>query len=476
MTFNLNNAPPRVVVLGGGAAGMTAAWELRRLGAEVTVVEREPLVGGLCATHERDGWRFDLGGHRFLSRSGELVELVQRLLGDELLDRQRRSVILLGGRQYRYPLDAGDLARNLPFVEGLRSLASWARQRLRTHGADITFEDYVVRRFGRRLYEQFFGPYTEKLWGLPPTGLAADWAAERIAGLDLGAALVRLLGLGRGRPRSYARGYFYPRLGIGRIFERMHEDLGAAVITGVSVDGLERDRRGAIAEVRCSDGRVLPCDFVVSTMSLPALAQMLRPSDGEVTRHAERLRYRAVRFLNILLDRPQVTPNTWMYVSEPRFLPTRIQEPRHRSPFMAPAGRTSLMLEIPCNAGDDVWRAGDEPLLARCLEDLSRLGVPALADLRPSVRGCFSTRVAEGYPVYAVGFDQHRSALFSVAATAPNLVTIGRQGTFRYLFMDIAMEMGLAAARQIAGGRIAPRTFVEFRHDRQLLEAQSVTA
>ena len=472
---------------------MTAAWELALAGAEVTVLERESRLGGLCATHERDGWRFDLGGHRFISRSGDLVARVRTLLGEDLLERTRSSVILHGGRRFRYPLDAHDLARNLSPRDAARAIASWGKQRVARRlrpSPDVTFRDWVTARFGTHLYDLFFGPYTEKLWGLPPDQLSADWAAERISLLDLGDALLRLLHLrAAARPRSYARRYYYPRLGIGQIFERMGDALatrGADVRLDATVTGIDRDAQGRARSVRFTQGehagaskltRAIDCDFVISTLSLPLVARFVAGPSLDLRRHADALRYRAVRFLNVMLDAAQVSPHTWLYVSEPRHLATRIQEPRHRSPEMAPPGKTSLMLELPCTVGDDVWRAGDNALYARCLDDLADLGVDVKGGLRAATRGVFSTHIAEGYPIYALDYADHQRALIDAVAAVPNLLSIGRQGTFRYIFMDIAMEMGLAAARHVLTNTPArPRAFLHFRNDRQLIEAQSLTA
>jgi len=204
----------RVVVLGGGACGMSAAWALVRAGAEVTVLEREPRAGGLCGTHERDGFRFDLGGHRFLTRSSSLLQLVEELLGDELLLRTRSSVVLNGGKKFRYPLELDDVLRQAGAIEGARALLSYF---FAPRGSDLSFEDWVTKRFGRRLYDRFFGPYTEKLWGIPPSQISADWAAQRISLLNLSDVFLRLLRLRRGDARTYARRYLYPRLGIGQI-------------------------------------------------------------------------------------------------------------------------------------------------------------------------------------------------------------------------------------------------------------------
>ena len=242
-----------VAILGGGACGMTAAWHLARAGVEVTVIEREPRVGGLCGTEERDGFRFDFGGHRFISKSAALERLVRELVGEELLLRTRSSVVLHGGRRYRYPLELDDVMRNAGLIDGSRALLSYGRQRLGRRRAEVSFEDWVMQRFGRRLYDAFFGPYTHKLWGIPPTEISSDWAAQRISLPSLGDVALRLAGLRYGGARTYARRYWYPRLGIGQIFERMAvvaERHGARFRLGARVTGLGRGADGQVRSVR----------------------------------------------------------------------------------------------------------------------------------------------------------------------------------------------------------------------------------
>jgi protoporphyrinogen oxidase len=462
---------------------MTAAWRLARSGARVTVLEREPRVGGLCGTHERKGFRFDLGGHRFISRSAALEDLVRELVGEDLLERRRSSVVLHRGRRYRYPLELEDVVRKAGVAYGVRAVASYAAARLRARarpGADVSFEDWVVRRFGRELYGAFFGPYTEKLWGIPPQQISADWAAQRISLLSLSDVMVRLLGVRSGGARTYARRYLYPRRGIGQIFERMADHLiaeGGTLRTGARVVGLERTR-GRVAAIRYVDAEgehELRCDAVISTIALPELARHLGgptwPADVE--RATRRLRFRAIRLLNICLDRPSVSPHTWMYVAEPRYLMARIQEPRHRSPFAAPAGKTSLMLEIPCAVGDAVWRASDETIYERCLEDLQHLGIDGV---REATLDRFSTYVEEGYPIYHLGYAEDRARLLGFVGETDGLVSCGRQGAFRYVFMDTAMEMGLLAASQVLGRPHGHRAITELHAEHGLIEAQARTA
>ncbi|MBS2024284.1 MAG: FAD-dependent oxidoreductase [Deltaproteobacteria bacterium] len=453
---------PHVIVLGGGACGMSAAMELLRLGLRATVIEREPRVGGLCGTHERDGWRFDLGGHRFITQSRDIDALVRGLLEGDLLERRRSSVILNGGRRFKYPLELDDVVRNFGLVRGARALASYGVERLRSRLAplrDRSFRDWVTHRFGGELYGAFFGPYTGKLWGLAPEDISADWAAERISLPSLADVALRLLHVPRPGVRTYARRYLYPRLGIGQIFERSAQVIaarGGSVRTGDEVIGLCASA-GQVRSVRVRGARgeeELACDAVISTISLPVLARMTGPLPASVERSARRLRFRAIRLLNLQLDGPPVSPHTWMYVSEPGYVMSRIQEPLHRSPHMAPAGTTSLMLEIPCDAGDALWSCSDGELYERCLRDLERLGIHGL---RTRTRGFFSTFVREGYPIYHLDYVADRDAVLAHVARTQGLVSCGRQGAFRYMFMDSAMQMGLDAARSLAAGRqLAP--------------------
>jgi protoporphyrinogen oxidase len=458
---------------------LTAAHRLARQGLHVTVLEREPRPGGLCSTQERNGFRFDLGGHRFISRSPALVEMVRGLLGEELLERRRSSVVLNGGRRLRYPLQLDDVLSQVPTREGARILSSFARAQL-TRTRDVSFEDWVVRRFGRVLYDGFFGPYTEKLWGVAPDQISADWASQRISLMSLTDVLVRLLGLRRGRARTYARRYLYPRLGIGQIFERMAESLrslGGRLILGARVTGLDLAATGvrAVRFVAEDGGREIACDGVISTLALPALARLVSPRmPAEVEKSISRLRFRGIRLLNVLLDGPEVSPHTWMYVSEPRYVMSRIQEPRQRSPEMAPPGKTSVMLEVPCEPGDGLWSAADGELYERCMRDLACLG---FSDLRRRTLEYFSSYVEEGYPIYHLDYQRDRACALDFVGQVPNLMSVGRQGAFRYVFMDTAMEMGIMAAEALLGGRRTPtRTIADLRSEAGLIEARTLTA
>jgi protoporphyrinogen oxidase len=468
------------VVLGGGPCGLAAAWHLARRGARPIVLEREERVGGLCATHERDGWRFDLGGHRFVSGDAELSRWVEGLLGGDLLEQERRSVVLHEGRRFRYPLEAADLVRNLGVRENAVALASFARAHLSRRlspRADETFEDWVTARFGKVLYERFFGPYTAKLWGIPPSRISADWAAERISLLDLKDAALRMLGLRRTPTRTYARRYLYPRLGMGQLYRIVAADVvrrGGIVRTGVRVAAIRCEGSRAVAlDVETSRGpERIPVGEILSTIPLPNLVRMLRPElPGALDRAARALRFRALTFVNLLLSRSDFSENTWMYVASGAFTLSRIQEPKRRSAWMAPQGRTSLMLEVPCDVGDATWHASIDDLRDRGVRELAALGF-RLDD----VLDAFCVRVAHGYPVYHLGYDRDRLALLGEVGRFGNVRTAGRQGLFRYVFMDAAMRMGVQAAEQMLSGRSDGAAIDAIGRSGRVLETAALTA
>ena len=462
------------MILGGGPCGLAAAWELARSGRRPVVLERESLVGGLCATHEKDGFRFDLGGHRFVSADAALSRWLEGLLGDDLLTQERRSVVLHDGRTFKYPLDAADLVKSLGLGENARALAGYARARAARvvrPRPDVSFEDWVTARFGRPLYDTFFGPYTQKLWGMHPSGISADWAAERISLLHLGDALVRMTGLRKSEIRTYARRYRYPRRGMGQLYEAMAREvraLGGEILTGVTAISPEVLGKRVVAV--CADTpagpRRIPVEELLSTIPLTELARALRPEAALPT-----LRFRALTFLNLMLARQDFSENTWMYVASGSLAMSRIQEPKRRSVDMAPAGHTSIMLEIPCDVGDGVWNAALGDLRQRMGDELRALGFHV-----DDVLGAFIVKVAHGYPVYHLGYERDRQELLRVVGEFANVRTAGRQGLFRYVFMDAAMQMGVMAARQMMRSERDGGAIDAIGRARSTLETRALTA
>ncbi|USV56071.1 FAD-dependent oxidoreductase [Aeromonas encheleia] len=466
----------KIAVLGAGPAGLMAAWRLRQAGFAVTLFEQEPVVGGMCATQRftgKDGdYRFDYGGHRFITKNPELLAFIDELMGDDLLHAERKSVIRFNGRTYDYPLNLGNLLKTapLPLMAGaLKDLLLLPFAKKPADFAKASFADWIQSHFGRTLYRQFFEGYTAKLWGINPDRLSADWAGQRISLIDLKDVARRLLPRRKGSHsvRTYARKYRYPKHGFGQIFTTLGERLvaeGVVLRTGASISRLTQ-ADGRIERVEWQQEGVAQSeafDLVISTLPLPLTCQHLGlPCE---------LHYRALRFINMPLNQESLSDNTWQYLSDPQILATRLQEPRRRSPFMAPAGKTSVMLEVPCNPGDATWQAPLAELRGRISQDLASLGV----DTDKLGEETFEARSEHAYPLMDLGYQQRRDAAIQGLMPIANLIMSGRQGTFRYIFTDTAMEMGLMAADMVIDGIDRRHQIFNHRNENTVIETQSV--
>lgn len=461
--------PAHVAVLGAGPAGLAAAWQLLQAGCRVTILDKSNTPGGLGGTTTFEGragtYRFDFGGHRFITANRDLMQLVDDLLGNDLLVAQRHSVIRFGGRIYDYPLSPGNLLRRAPLPLLFGALGDLLMNRTgRTPDGD-DFASWTRARFGPTLYETFFAGYTAKLWGIPPDQLSGDWAEQRISITGLGEVLRHMLPGAAGSSRSFSRSYRYPRLGFGQLFERLAKRVtreGGTLRSGISVTGFERTETQITAIL--TDQGPVACDAVISTLPLPLMQELTGGGPSA-------LRFRGLRFLNFPMSGGDVSPWTWQYLSDPEMLATRLQEPRRRSPEMAPPGMSSLMMEIPCDPGDTLWTMSDDDLFARIRPDLRRLGI----DPTRATGEMFSARAANAYPLMDLGYDIKRTAARRHLGAMTNLVQAGRQGSFRYIFTDTAMEMGMMAAQMIISGEDLRDRIYDHRNERTVIEAESIT-
>jgi protoporphyrinogen oxidase len=441
-----------VLVLGAGPAGLTAALHLAQRGRGVVVLEREELVGGLARTEERDGFRFDLGGHRFFTKHPEVQALWEEILGDELIVRPRLSRIRYGGRMFAYPLDAIDVVRNLGPFELSRALGSYLRARA-SSGETDTFEEWVTRRFGRRLYEMFFSTYTEKVWGVPGSELRAEWAAQRIRGLSFGKAMMAAFrGVDdddTGSLRSLVGEFHYPRLGPGQMWEAMRDRvtaLGGRILTGTPAGALEIED-GRVVSVSTPAGD-FPAASVISSLPLAAVAQMAQPSvPASVAAAASGLRYRDFLTVALILDGPDPFPDTWIYVHEPGVRVARIQNFRAWSPAMVPdASASCIGLEYFCFEGDDLWRTDDSTLVELAARELDALGFGG------GVRAGHVVRVPHAYPIYDEDYAARVAVLRDWVDRVDGLQQIGRNGLHRYNNLDHSMLTAARAVENLCDG------------------------
>ena len=361
-------------MLGAGPAGLTAGYMLSRRGHPVEVVEAAPTVGGLARTEVRDGFRFDLGGHRFFTKSAEVEALWHEVLGEEMLERPRMSRIHYRGRFLDYPLNAGDVVRKLGPIELVRVGASYAAAAARPNRPEETVEQWVTKRFGRRLYEMFFASYTEKVWGVGCDELRSEWAAQRIRGLSfLSAARSALFGSRGGEVRSLIERFHYPRLGPGQMWETMRDRIqerGAAVHTDSPVRRLSIDD-GRVVEIHAGGITFRP-EQVISSLPLPAVVSMAEPAPpAEVVEAARGLRHRAFLTVALVLEGDDPFPDNWIYVHDPGVKVARIQNFRAWSPWMVPRpDRACVGLEYFCFAGDKLWESPDRELVELAAHEL----------------------------------------------------------------------------------------------------------
>ncbi len=315
-----------IVILGGGPCGLSAAWELSTTGKNVVVIEAQSTLGGLCKTVSYKGFNFDLGGHRFISKNDVLLNKIKVLMGDELLVSERISAIRLNGREFQYPLSAGDILRQTDVRFLSRCLVDYVYQsiykKLR-YSPDTSFEDWVINRFGHTLYNTFFKGYTQKLWGIPSNKLSSDWAAERISLLNLWDIALRLCGMKNNTPRTYTKAFFYPRQGIGQIFDYIAEEIkkdGVRIMLNARFKRLLSDGgniRGVVCDTNGKD-EVINCEQVISTIPITdlLLASEMGQAFQDMSVAVGLLKYRSLRFLNILIDKPEIGRNTWTYIPD----------------------------------------------------------------------------------------------------------------------------------------------------------------
>lgn len=464
-----------IAVLGAGPAGLMAAWELMEAGYQVTILDRDDHVGGMCATQTFTGqhgdYRFDFGGHRFITKNPKLLAFVDSLMGEELLFAQRKSVIRYRGRIYQYPLALVDLIKNAPLPLLVGGAVDLAKQIFKPKPQDqssVSFAEWIESRFGTTLYKHFFEGYTGKLWGIDPKFLSGDWASQRISLMDLKDVARRLLPGRRSSVRTYARQYRYPKLGFGQLYTRLAEELekkGVTIVLNSDVCGLTVNVNQQIDQVEYRHQGVtktLSCDNVISTLPLSLMCQLTGFDSG--------LEFRSLRFMNMPMETQDISDNTWQYLSDPELLGTRLQEPKRRSSFMAPEGRSSVMIEIPCNKNDDVWNMDGDRLQQRVLADLASLGV----DPQLATGEYFTSYTEHAYPLMDMTYQAKREKAITHLSQYSNLIMTGRQGTFRYIFTDTAMEMGMMAAQSVIDGKDRRREIFDFRNEKTVIEVQSV--
>ena len=449
------------VVAGGGPAGLTAAYELSRHGHACVVLEADPkLVGGISRTDQYKGYRFDIGGHRFFSKSDEVNKIWREILGDELITRARMSRIYYNRKFFHYPLKPADALLKLGLLRSTLCVVSYLKAWIRPIRPERSFEDWTVNRFGRLLFEIFFKTYTEKVWGMPSNEITAEWAAQRIKGLSLfGAVWNAFFGGRRGSKgeviKTLIDSFQYPRLGPGQMWEMARDKVrrqGGAVHLDRRVGRVEHDGSAVKAFIaRDSSGRTYRYEgeHFLSTLPIRELIRALSPPPPlEVIRAANSLRYRDFLTVVLIVDRAETFPDNWIYIHEPDVRVGRVQNFKNWSPDLVPdPSKSSLGLEYFCFEGDDLWTMADANLIALARREIDAIGLVKAADV---IDGCV-VRMPKAYPVYDDAYQAHLAVIRAWLATLPNLALAGRNGMHKYNNQDHSMMTAVLVARNILG-------------------------
>ena len=440
---------PQTLVIGAGPAGLSAAYELFRHGCSATVLEQGFQAGGLSRTESYKGFLFDIGGHRFFTKVAVVERMWWTILGDDLLLRPRLSRVFYHGKYYSYPLEPLETVLKLGIWESVLSMLSYLKAACFPIAEEKDLESWLINRFGVRLYQRFFKTYTEKVWGMPCSEIAAEWAAQRIRGLSIISLIKTTLakfvpGVAGPQLKTLIDEFLYPRLGPGMMWEKTAQLVGN-VHYGQKVEKILW-RRGGVEGV-VSGGKTWTAEQFITTMPMRTLVRSLEPKGPDYLNVVEKLRYRDFITVAVILKMGNPFPDNWIYVHDEEVRVGRIQNFKNWSPEIVPDPElTCLGLEYFVFEGDDLWNASDADLLAMAGRELESLGLAKAVEV---IDGTV-IREKKAYPVYDDAYEEAVNAVRRfLSEEVPNLQCVGRNGMHRYNNQDHSMLTGILAGRNI---------------------------
>jgi protoporphyrinogen oxidase len=449
----------RVIIIGAGPAGLTAAYELCKAGVESVVVEKDTIVGGLARTVNFNGYLFDIGGHRFFTKVKPIEEMWNEVLGPDFIKRNRLSRIYHNKKFYYYPFRISNALLNLGIGNSILVLISYFKSQLFPRRPELTFEQWVSNRFGKRLYEIFFKTYTEKVWGISCSEISADWASQRIKGLSLFTALRAALlnqknNAQENSIKTLIDSFHYPRYGPGMMWNEVKNRVmndGGEVILGADVEKiyLSDDRVTGLQINKGRESELISGTHYISSMPVRELINKLSPPAPKPVREAATsLNYRDFLTVILIINKKEVFQDNWIYIHDPDVRMGRIQNFKNWSPDMVPdQNKTCLGLEYFCFEGDGLWTMSDEDLIELGKAELGSLGI---AD-KSLVESGTVVRMPKAYPVYDSTYLESLELIKQFLSTFGNLQLVGRNGMHKYNNQDHSMLTAMLAVRNILG-------------------------
>lgn len=443
-----------ILIIGAGPAGLTAAWEAEKHGIKTLIIEGDKEIGGISRTVERNGWRFDIGGHRFFTKVDEVYQIWDEILDEEdFLLRPRMSRIYYKNKFYDYPLKASNALLNLGIIEAVRCVLSYFYVRVFPPKNQDNFEDWVAARFGWRLYNIFFKTYTEKVWGVDARKIGSDWASQRIKNLSLMKAILNAFQINKSGEiiTTLIDKFKYPKYGPGMMWETAYkklEEKNHKILLSSKV--VEINKENDTYKVKIDSGEVFEAKNILSSMPLAHLPKTIKPiPNNNVLESGQNLKFRDFLSVALVIDEKDAFPDNWIYIHDPGVKVGRVQNYGSWSPYLVKEGKTCLGLEYFVNIGDELWSMEDEKLIDLGIKELEKL---SLIKTNSTPEG-YVVRMPKAYPVYDLDYSKNIDTIEKwLSNDHKNIYPIGRNGMHRYNNQDHSMMTAVLSVRNIILG------------------------
>jgi protoporphyrinogen oxidase len=446
-----------VVIIGAGPAGLTAALMLSRSLIESIVLEQDNSVGGIAKTLDFKGFKFDVGGHRFFSKSEEVNKIWHEILGSDLLNCKRLSRIYYNKKFFYYPLRFSNIINALGLTKSIHVIISYISAKIFPIHPEDNFEQWISNRFGRYLYKSFFKTYSEKVWGIPCNELSAQWAAQRIKNLNIMSAIWNII-INKGKTKDGAiidtliDNFLYPKKGSGMMWDRMSQIINAGlgtVKTNVTVEKIfwSQSKIDSIEVLENGEMKIISGSHFISTMPITELIKRLAPAvPSSILEAANKLHYRDFIIVALIINKSEIFKDNWIYIHDKDVLMSRIQNFKNWSPDMTPDNsKTCLGIEYFCTLGDNLWNKSEQELINLAKKELVTIGLISTEDIEDGT----VYRQKKAYPVYDYDYLKYLETINDYLKGFKNLYLAGRNGLYQYNNMDHSMITAMTAVKRL---------------------------